>query len=212
MGSVSVLRHEAALQESTESTLLQAWQRACAFIQSQLKTFSSCENSFRDSCLHLLRSCRVHAEQFSVTNSSWLPHLATLQYQVLRSLHERGDNHLVVSEGTALLRFLTERCEPADVDAVKTNCLAAVVSSCARGLIKLEPSTLRVFYQEVKSVVGHDPAQAAQLAKNLVLSRLNTATEHGEPLNLRRIAKTLNGLKYDVSRDGEQGGGVAKGR
>ena len=149
MGSVSVLRHEAALQESTESTLLQAWQRACAFIQSQLKTFSSCENSFRDSCLHLLRSCRVHAEQFSVTNSSWLPHLATLQYQVLRSLHERGDNHLVVSEGTALLRFLTERCEPADVDAVKTNCLVAVVSSCARGLIKLEPSTLQVVYQEV---------------------------------------------------------------
>ena len=183
MGAVSVLRHEAALQDArTESALLQAWQRACTFIQSQLRTLSSCEDAFRDSCLHLLRSCRVHAEQFSVTNASWLPHLATLQYQVLRSLHERGDNQLVVSEGATLLCFLTEHCEAADVNAVKTNCLVAVVSSCARGILKLEPSQLAILTQEVKSVVGHDPAQAAQLAKNLVLAILNAATEHGEPL------------------------------
>lgn len=193
MASISVLRHAAALQDArTESARLQAWQHACAFIQSQLKTFSSCENAFRDSCLHLLRSCQVHAEQFSRTNSSWLPHLATLQYQVLRSLHERGDNQLVVSEGTVLLCFLAEHCEAADVNAVKTNCLVALVSSCARGLLKLEPSTLEILHREVKAVVGHDPAQAAQLAKNLVLSQLNTATtDHGKPLDQEAAHEAL---------------------
>lgn len=183
MGSVGILRHEAALRDArTEEEGSQAWQRACAFIQSELRSFSVAEATLRDSHLSLLHSCRACAKQSH--QSTWLQHFATLQYQVIRTLHERGDNELVVSEGSALLNFLAEMSAAGmDVTTVQANCLVAVISSCARASHRLQLTSLQLLCNHTASVAEQDPSQGEQLARNLVLSQVNAANEKHGPLN-----------------------------
>jgi hypothetical protein len=147
--------------------------------------------------------CRSHVEQLSSTDSSWLPLFATLQYEVIRSLHERGDDQLVVSEASDLLCFLAERCAEADVAAVQTNCLIAVVSSCARGLLKLEQAERQQVYRHVRETVEHNPTQAAQLARNLVLGEIRTATHHGTPLDHEAVHDLVTVIEACMPSDSD---------
>jgi hypothetical protein len=206
MGTVDVLRHEAALQEASDSeTRVLAWQRACAFLQTQLQHLKSCDDSLRDGCLHLLRCCQSCALRFPRTaQAKWLLHLATLQYHVMRSLHDKADHKVVLVVGIDLLDLLQARHMPSEgLSTLRGNCLVAVVASCGRGAIKLDEAQLDRLCCEVEVLPESENQQALQVVKNLVLSQLAAVKQNEEELDLSTARKLVYLVQICRSADQE---------
>lgn len=186
--TTDVLQHEANIQTALGQSAkhLRAWQRACAFLQTQLPFLKSANVTDRDVCLRLLISCEASTVHLKDDYIQVVQHQATLQYHFVRLLHDRKDFELVFRYGMGLSKFLQQQEHQPWIQQLLQSCLTAVVAATYH-----EALSASEFVQCASDIHLLASGEASQLVRNLILAHMGHC-------RVRQLMKTEASAAYDL--------------